>query len=94
MMFGRDVQLQVDLMLGTDIPETKTVVSYVAYVKESRENLHRNHDVAKEKLLKSTDSQRKAFDFRKDFKAYAVGDTVYLHSSAKKHDTSSKFYLP
>ena len=87
MMLGRDIQLPVDLMLGKGIPEIQSVVSGVAYVKELRENLHRIHDIGREKLLKSSDRQRKAYDFRKIFKSYAVGDTVYLHSSAK-------FYLP
>ena len=94
MMLGRDIQLPVDLMLGKGIPETQSVVSGVAYVKELRENLHRIHDIAREKLLKSSDRQRKAYDFRKNFKSYAVGDTVYLHNSARKQGTSSKFHLP
>ena len=93
-MLGRDIQLPVDLMLGNRIPETQSVVSGVAYVKELRENLHRIHDIAREKLLKSSDRQKKAYDFRKNFKSYALEDTVYLHSSARKQGTSSKFHLP
>ena len=94
MMLGRDIQLPVHLMLGKGIPETQSVVSGVDYVKELRENLHKIHNISREKLLKSSDSQRKAYDFRKYFKSYAVGDTVYLHSSARKQGTSSKFHLP
>ena len=35
-MLGMDIQLSVDLMLGKGIPETQSVVSGVAYVKELR----------------------------------------------------------
>ena len=72
MMLGRDIQLPVDLMLGKGIPETQSVVSGVAYVKELRENLHRIHDIAREKLLESSDRQGKAYDFRKNFKSYSI----------------------
>ena len=52
------------------------------------------HDIARDNLIKSSDRQKRSYDFRKNVEVYQVGDTVFLHNTARKSGTSSKFHLP
>ena len=94
MLFGRDIQLPIDLMLGKPPVEVSDLVSGVAYVDDLNDTLCEIHDVAREKLLQASDWQKKAYDLKKNFKNYEVGDTVYLHSPSRKKGTSAKLHSP
>ena len=90
MLFGRDIQLPIDLMLGKPPVKVSDPVPGVAYVDDLKDELCEIHDVAREKLLQASDRQKKAYDLRKNFKNYEVGDTVYLHNPSRKKGTTAK----
>ena len=52
------------------------------------------HDIATDNIIRSNDRQKRSHDFRKNDEVYQIGDTVFLHSTARKPETSSKFHLP
>ena len=94
MLFGREPQLPVDLMIGTLPVEVVSEEPGVPYVVNLRDKLHVIHDLAREHMLQASSRQKKMYDFRKNFRAYALGDTVYLHSLVCKKGTSPKFHSP
>ena len=94
MLCGRDIQLPIDVMLGKPPVEVSDPVSGVAYVDHLKDKLCEIHDVAREKLLQASDRQKKAYDLRKNFKNYEVGDSVYLHNPSRKKGTSAKLHSP
>ena len=94
MLFGRNIQLPIDLMLGKPPVEVSDPVSGVAYVDDLKDKLCEINDVARETLLQASDRQKKAYDLKKNFKNYEVGDTVYLHNPSRKKGTSAKLLSP
>ena len=93
MMLGRDIQMLIDLMLGTGIEEVPSS-SGVVYVQDFRKKLLNIHDIARDNIIRSSDTQKKSYDFKKNVEISQIGDTVFLHSTARKPGTSSKFHLP
>ena len=94
MLFGREPQLPVDLMIGALPVEVVSEDPGVPYVVNLRDKLHVIHDLAHEHMLQASSRQKKMYYFRKNFRAYALGDTVYLHSLVRKKGTSPKFHSP
>ena len=82
------------LMLGKPPVVVSDPVSGVAYVDDLKDKLCEIHEVTREKLLQASDRQKKAYDLRKNFKNYEVGDSVYLHNPSRKKGTSAKLHSP
>ena len=85
--------MPIDLMLGAGVEEVPSN-SGVVYVQDLRKKLLNIHDIARDNIVKSSDQQKRSYDFRKNVEVYQIGDTVFLHSTARKPGTSSKFHLP
>ena len=58
-LFGRDIQLPIDVMLGKPPVEVLDPVSSVAYVDDLKDKLCEIYDVARTKLLKVVTGKRK-----------------------------------
>ena len=93
MLFGREVTLPIYLLLGASerVEEYQCCLSYVT---DLRNTLCEIHNMAREKMLLASDRQKKAYDFRQNFRSYKIGETVYLHNPARKVDSSEKLHCP
>ena len=89
MMFGREVTLPIDLLLGS-FPDQKHRSSDLPYLHELKEKLKEIHEIARENLEKSCDRQKRLYDHRANAHSYNVGDSVFLFDPTKKKDISPK----
>ena len=94
LMFGREIQLPIDLLLGKCPVDSELCEPNVAYVKNLRDRLQCIHEVTRQSMLHSSDRQKRAYDLRQNCKSYKIGDAVYLHSTVRKPGTTAKFHLP
>ena len=89
MMFGREVTLPIDLLLGS-FPDQKHRSSDLPYLHELKEKLKEIHEIARENLEKSCDRQKRLYDHRANAHSYNVGDSVFLFDPTKKKGISPK----
>ena len=89
MMFGREVTLPVDLLLGS-FPDINQESSEIVYLQNLKEKLGKIHEIARENLEKSSDKQKRVYDHRANAKSYNVGDTVFLFDPSKQKGISPK----
>ena len=89
LMFGREVQLPVDLMMGKGPEPGKTHLEYI-------EQLRRKFEEAYEHVRERTSSEQKRQKHLYDRKVaggrYSVGDMVWLHSPAVPRGKAAKFH--
>ena len=89
MMFGREVTLPIDLLLGPFMDQ-KQKSSQVPYIQNLREKLEVIHEVARENLEKSSERQKRVYDHRANAHSYCVGENVFLFDPSKKKGISPK----
>ena len=89
MMFGREVALPIDLLLGS-FPDQKHRSSDLPYLHELKEKLKEIHEIAWENLEKSCDRQKRLYDHHANAHSYNVGDSVFLFDPTKKKGISPK----
>ena len=73
MLFGHEIQLPIDLLLGEPPKEVSPSISSSFYVVELKNVLSRIHDLAREKMIEASDRQKRSYDLRKNFKSYSIG---------------------
>ena len=88
-MFGREVALPTDLLLGS-FPDQKHRSSDLPYLHEVKEKLKEIHEIARENLEKSFDRQKRLYDHHANAHSYNVGDSVFLFDPTKKKGISPK----
>ena len=89
MMFGREVTLPIDLLLGS-FPDQRDRSSDLPYLHELKEKLKEIHEIARENLEKSCDRQKRLYDHRANAHSYNVRDSVFLFDPTKKKGISPK----
>ena len=94
MLFGHEIQLSIDLLLGEPPKEVPPSISSSSYVAELRDVLSIIHDLAREKVIEASDRQKKSNDLRKNFKSYGTGDSALLFDPACRKNTCSKLHSP
>ncbi len=87
MMFGRDVKLPLDLVMG---PPPELYESSEEYVHELRRHMKLVHDKARVNLKIASASQKKQYDHRSKRIGFAEGDLVWYYCSARKRGLSPK----
>ena len=80
-LFGREIVLPVDLMLGVG-PQCQfnTVSDYVA---RTAETLSTVVEAVKRHQAKASGQQKAAYDFRANFQYYSVGERVWVRNKAR-----------
>ena len=81
MMLGREVELPVDLLYG---PPPESRLDKCQYVMDMKEHLEDVHKLAREKMLKASDRQKRTYDHRAKQYSYTDGDLVWLQTMRKR----------
>ena len=90
MLFGREIQLPVDLLLGCPPDEAIQDDCNVPYVIALRDQLQNVHEMARDNMSEASQRQKRGYDHRKNFKANETGSSVYLFEPARKKGVSPK----
>ena len=81
MMLGREAELPVDLLYGPPPESRQDECQYVIDMKEHLENVHQ---LARKKMLKASDRQKRTYDHRAKQYSYSEGDLVWLQTKRKR----------
>ncbi len=88
MMFGRDVRLPVDLVLGVPPEVYETSVEYVQKLQKHIESVHK---MARENLNISSSNQKKQYDHRSKEVGFEKDNLVWYYCPLPKKGLSPKF---
>ena len=75
MMFGREMNLPIDLALGKPVDEMTN--SSTDYVIQLENNLVQIHDIARRHLKQSAINMKNIYDRGKHIISYSIGDAVW-----------------
>jgi len=89
MMFGRNIQLPIDIMYGRAPEEPQETVEYT---RRLRDSLEASHDMARTHLQAAQRRQKDYYDRRVTGKPFEVEDRVLLSVSAVKPGLSQKLH--
>ena len=89
LMFGREVQLPVELMMGKG-PEPGTTHS--EYVERLRKKFEVAYEHVRERMGSMQKRQKQLYDRSATGGRFAVGDMVWLHSPAVPRGKAAKFH--
>ena len=91
MMFGAEMQIPLDLMLGTGDEKTAEKTNYVADLRDKIESTHRQ---VRESIKLAQKRQRVNYDCRMKDASFKEGDEVLLRNHHVKPGEVSKFHQP
>ena len=89
LFLGREPQFPIDLLMG-DYPKSQGCAApdYVMCVQNMQDKMHKVHELARDKLMEASDSQKQNYDHRRNQIDYQTGDLVLLREQAKKKGKS------
>ena len=90
-MFGREVQLPVDIIFGGGPAPGQKHTDYVAQLSE---RLEKAYEVVRVNLRTAQRYQKKYYDRKATGGRYQPGDLVWLYSPAVSRGRSPKFHRP
>jgi transposase InsO family protein len=91
MLFGREVNLPLDLAYGVDLEESERSDSSDRYVSELQDRLRQTYSTARVALAKAVTRNKKAYDLRSKPQQYEVGMWVWYYYPRRFTGKSPKF---
>ena len=92
LMFGREAQLPLDILYGTNQPTA--VHSMGEYAKQLQNRLLTAYELVREHISTQHQRQKTLYDKKVHGKPYKPGDLVWLHSPVPPRGSSHKLYHP
>ena len=92
LVFGRDVSLPIDLMLGR--PENSDQICATDFGKQLEETLLKVHDFTRARMKLQCNKMKKTYDYKISYTNYNIGDLVWLHSPRKYVGLNPKLQRP
>lgn len=92
MMFGRELNLPIDMTLGRPVRENKVCVTDHAYQLELK--LIEIHDFARKNMNLSSDCMKRKYDIKTHTIPYKVGDAVWYYNPKRKVGFNPKLQRP
>ena len=89
LMFGRELNLPVDLLYGRP-PEPELPEKMGDYVEKLREKLEDIHQFARVCLRMASDRMKRCYDVGSTKKVFECGDAVWLYNPQRKKGISPK----
>ncbi|VDI11412.1 Hypothetical predicted protein [Mytilus galloprovincialis] len=80
MLFGREVNLPIDLLLGRPETEKSPLYLKTVYAYELSQKLEVIHKFARNKLKLSSDRMKRNYDVGTKMQTFDAGDPVWLHN--------------
>ena len=91
MLFGREVNLPLDLAFGVDLEESERSDSHDHYVSALQDRLRQAYAIARKALAKSVTRNKRAYDLRSRPKQYEEGQWVWYYYPRRYVGRSPKF---
>ncbi|CAG2202493.1 unnamed protein product [Mytilus edulis] len=88
LMFGREIELPVDLLYGQP-PQILDNITH-QYLAKLIPNLWRIHNIAREKMAAASNRQKQQYDHKIYARQYKVGDAVWVYNPSKAKGKSPK----
>ncbi|CAG2252698.1 unnamed protein product [Mytilus edulis] len=86
LMFGREIELPIDLIYGPH-PQTENITDCSnEYLEKLQSNIFRVHNLARDKNDCSSDRQKRQYDHKINARKYSVGDVVWVLTPTNKRD--------
>ena len=80
MLFGRNIQLPCDLLMGRPPENAVSKDCNIPYVEALRNQLSELHEIARENMVQASNRQKKNYDKRINAKSYKIGESVFMHN--------------
>ena len=90
MTYARELDLPADLIFGGPESASKQSSEPPEYVRNLSDNMEKVHNLAREKLVKTGERQKRNYDLKQSKHNYKVGDQVLLYNSVVKQGHSRK----
>ena len=87
MMYGRDVSMPVDVMIGLPKDHEESPLEYVQKLREQLESAYR---IARDGLKKSAERQKRLYDNKVHGEGYSPGDLCWMANKVRKKGVSPK----
>jgi transposase InsO family protein len=96
MMFGTQMRLPIDLLIGAPLVDNPEKENRYAsdYVRKLEEKLYQIHSFARKKLKISSDAMKRNYDLNANQTSYVVGDSVWYYNPQRKVGRSGKLTRP
>lgn len=88
MMFGRDINLPVDLLYGKPPSENET--TQIEYIDDTKRIMWEVHEHARENMSKASNRQKRQYDHRSNLSKYKSDDAVWLQVTSRVKGRSPK----
>ena len=94
MMFGRNMNLTIDLIIGH--PENNYMYQelHSEYVYELSQKIEKIHKFAREHIMLSSNNMKRLYGRSMNFKRYNAGESVWLYSPARTRGLNPKLQRP
>ena len=91
LFLGREPRLPVDLLM-VHPPQNEDYLppNYQEYIDKLLDKMHKNHELRRNKLLTSSNHQKKNYDHRKNKVDFKRGEAVLLQNTTKRKGISPK----
>jgi len=94
MMFGREINLPVDLVFGKPVNDYDSTKSTIDYAYELETVLNEIHDYARSKINLASNSMKKIYDHKIHKNQFNVGDAVWYYQYHRKVGLNPKLQRP
>lgn len=94
MMYGREINLPVDLLFGKPSVETGTNKNVSEYISDIENVILSIHEFARDRLSFSSDVMKRLYDHKIHHKLYNPGDPVWYYQYQRKVGRNPKFQRP
>ena len=88
MMYGREMTLPLDLVLGK--PVSTEIENDTCYANELTDKMEEIHNLARKNLELSSGVQKRAYDHKIKQNTYCVGDAVWFYEPKSKRGNKNK----
>lgn len=92
MMFGREIELPIDLLLG--LPPDEKPSAHAEYITNLISRLDRVHTVAADQMVVVRERQKRNYDLRINENKYEIGSLVWIYDPTSKKGLSKKLQNP
>ena len=91
LMFGRQVRMPVDIMLGTATSPAHRIPEYVSNLRTSLETAY---EYVRDRMGHKLEEQKACYDTKTCGKSFEAGDLVWLHNPVVPRGKSRKLHQP
>ena len=94
LMLGREIELPIDLLYGPhSVKQGNLIGSEGSYLWNLTQTLCSIHNIARQKMKRASDRQKRQYDHKICARQYRVGDPVWVFNPTKTKGRSPKLHI-